>query len=156
MMVAVARFLGGASRIREGLAAVKAQLTDRGPVMMMLGPFMFGVHTAAPQQVARSNSYSWAALDRVGERPLLQFTGVGGERFEIDGVILPFYKGGQSQVQAMRELAGTGKRWLLVDSTGRVYGLCAIVAIEEKRSVFTRRGAAKRIDFRLTLEYAGD
>lgn len=155
-MVDIVGTLRGASRVREGLEAVRDQARNRDRVMMMLGPYMFSVGTAAPRQVARTARFAWPAQERVGERPLLQWTGKGEERIEIEGVIYPEYKGGLRQVQAMRELAGLGKRWLLVDGLGVVYGLYAILQVEETGAVYDKHGAPRRISFRLQLEYAGD
>lgn len=155
-MVDIVGALRGASRVREGLEAVRDQLSNRDPVMMKLGPYMFSVGTAAPRQMARTARYSWPSQARVGERPLLQWTGPGEERIELEGVIYPEYKGGLRQVQAMRELAGLGKRWLLVDSLGVVYGLWSILQVEETGAVFDKHGAPRRINFRLQLEHAGD
>lgn len=155
-MVDIVSSLRGASRGREGLEAVRTQLTNRDRVLMLLGPFMFSVGTAAPRQIARTASFSWPAQERVGRRPLLQWTGRGEERLEIEGTIFPEYKGGLRQMQAMRELAGLGKRWLLVDGLGVVYGLFAILQVEETGTVYDKHGAPRRIDFRVQLEYAGD
>lgn len=155
-MVDVIEGLRNASRVREGLEAVHEQATNRDRVMMVLGPFMFSVGTAAPGQISRTARYSWPSQDRVGRRPLLQWTGRGAERMEIEGTIYPQFKGGLRQVQAMRELAGQGQRWLLVDGLGVVYGLFAILQVEETGSVYDKHGAPRRITFRLQLEYAGD
>lgn len=155
-MVDIVSGLRDASRVREGLEAVRDQVTNRDRVMMMLGPFMFSVGTAAPQQIARTARYSWPSQERVGRRPLLQWAGRGEERLEVAGVIYPVYKGGLRQVQGMRELAGVGKRWLLVDGLGVVYGLFAILQVEETGRVYDKFGAPRRINFRLQLEYAGD
>lgn len=153
-MVDIVRNLRNASRVREGLEAVREQARNRDKVMMMLGPFMFSVGTAAPNQVVRTNRYNWPSLDLVGVRPALQWVGFGEERIEMQGTIFPSYKGGLRQVQAMRELAGTGKRWLLIDGLGVVYGMYAITAIEETSRNFIGPGAPRRIDFRLSLERA--
>ncbi|MCS4503902.1 phage tail protein [Arhodomonas aquaeolei] len=155
-MVDIVEGLRDASRVREGLEAVVGQVTNRDRVMMMLGPFMFSVGTAAPRQISRTARYSWPSQDRVGRRPLLQWTGRGAERIEIEGTIYPEFKGGLRQVQAMRELAGQGKRWLLVDGLGVVYGLFAILQVEETGSIYDKHGAPRRISFRLQLEYAGE
>lgn len=155
-MVDIVGALSGASRVREGLEAVRDQVRNRDRVMMKLGPYMFSVGTAAPRQMARTSRYAWPSQQRVGERPLLQWTGRGEERIELEGVIYPEYKGGLRQVHAMRELAGLGKRWLLVDGLGVVYGMFAIVQVDETGAVFDKYGAPRRINFRLQLEYAGD
>jgi phage protein U len=155
-MVDIISGLRNASRVREGLEALRTQVTNRDRIMMMLGPYMFSVGTASPQLVNRNTTYHWPAQERVGKRPLLQWTGPGDERMEIAGVIYPHYRGGLRQVQAMRELAGLGKRWLLVDGLGVVYGLFAIVEIDETGVLYDAKGAPRRISFRLQLEYAGD
>ncbi len=155
-MVDVVSGLRNISRVREGLEAVRDQVTNRDRVMMMLGPYMFSVGTAAPQQIDRSARFSWPAQSRIGRRPLLQWTGPGAELMTIDGVMYPEYKGGLRQMQALRELAGTGRRWILVDGLGVVYGLFAIKQVDETGTLHTKFGSPKRIEFQLQLEYAGD
>lgn len=155
-MVDIIGGLRDASRMREVMTAVARQMANADSVMMMLGPYMFSVGTAAPQTMSHRASYSWASQDRVGQRPLLQWTGPGAERLTLNGRIYPQYKGGLSQIQLMREMAGIGWRWLLVDGMGKVYGLFAIREVEETGTLYDYYGAPRRIDFRLQLEYAGD
>ncbi|MDT8428485.1 MAG: phage tail protein [Pseudomonadales bacterium] len=155
-MVDIINNLRNASRVREGLEFIRDTIRDRGRIMMMLGPYMFSLGTAAPQSVFRSAAYSWPGQERIGRRPLLQSTGPGIETIDIEGVIYPEYRGGLRQVQAMRELAGLGRPWLLVDGLGVVYGLFAILQVDEGATFYDRNGAPRRIDFRLQLEFAGD
>ncbi|TGG92535.1 phage tail protein [Natronospirillum operosum] len=155
-MVDIVSGLRNISRAREGLEAVRDQVKNRDRVMMMLGPYMLSVGTASPQQIDRKASFAWPAQERIGKRPLLQFTGRGQELIHIDGVIYPEYKGGLRQMQALREMAGSGRRWLLVDGLGVVYGLYAILEVDEVGSAYTKFGSPKRIEFQLQLEYAGD
>lgn len=155
-MVDIVSGLRTVGRVREGLTAVAGQALNRDRIMMMLGPFMFSVGTAAPDSVRHSARYSWPSQSRVGERPLLQWTGPGEEQVTLDGTIYPYYKGGLGQMAALRELAGLGQAWLLVDGLGTVYGEMAITRVEETRRVYDRIGAPKRIDFNLQLEHAGE
>lgn len=155
-MAEVISTLRGVSREREGLAAVRDQMRTRDRVMMMLGPYMFSVATATPEKLTHSASYDWPSQDRVGARPLLQWTGIGSENISINGVIYPAYKGGLGQMAALREMAGMGKRWLLVDGRGVVYGKYVLRQVEESGTVYDANGMPRRIDFGLTLDYAGD
>lgn len=141
------------SRIREGLSAVTQQLSHSGSVMMMLGPFIFALDTAAYQSLSRKVEYRWADQERIGNRPMSQFTGIGTETIEMDGIIFPHYKGGLHQVQAMRELAVLGKPLPMVDGTGKIWGEWVIETIEETLRVMMRNGAPLRIEFRLGLKY---
>ncbi|WP_198525680.1 phage tail protein [Thiomicrorhabdus sp. Kp2] len=141
------------SRIREGFEAVAGQLSHSGAVMMMLGPFMFAMDTAAYQSLNRNTEYKWADQERIGNRPMSQFTGIGKDSLELEGVIYPHYKGGLHQIQGMRELAGLGKPLPMVDGTGKIWGEWAIEQVQETMRVLIKNGAPMKIEFRLTLKY---
>lgn len=141
------------SRIREGFEAVSGQLGHSGAVMMMLGPFMFALDTAAYQSLSRTTEYRWADLERIGNRPMSQYTGMGKETVELDGVIYPHFKGGLHQVQAMRELAGLGKPLPMVDGTGKIWGEWVIEQVQETLRVLAKNGAPLKIEFKLNLKY---
>jgi len=147
--------LSDLSRIREGADAVATQLKRSGPIMMMLGPFMFAMDTAAYQRFHRNTEFRWANQARIGRRPALQYIGPGSESIELDGVIFPDFAGGASQVLAMRELAGLGKPMILVDGVGLVYDEWAIQRVEESKAVFHGNGSARRIEFRIELQRYG-
>ncbi|MNF08014.1 Phage P2 GpU [compost metagenome] len=53
-------------------------------------------------------------------------------------------------------MADTGKAWPLVEGTGRIYGAWVIESLSETRTVFFRDGAARRIEFTLTLKRIDD
>ncbi|TAN71131.1 MAG: phage tail protein, partial [Magnetospirillum sp.] len=91
-------------------------------VMMALGGYRFSLSTAAYQDLDRTNEYRWAAQERMGRRSARQFTGPGDETIALSGVILPHYRGGLGQLDAMRAEAGKGKPLMLVDGLGRVWG----------------------------------
>lgn len=154
-MAEIITSLTNLSRLRQGADAVATQLSHTGPVMMMLGPFMFAMDTAAYQNLQRSSEYRWTAKDRLGRLPAMQFTGPGKESIELDGVIFPEFAGGLNQVQAMREIAGYGKAMHLVDGLGVFHGLWVVTNVSETLTVFHDDGSARRIQFRLSLQRYG-
>jgi len=143
------------SRLREGIDAVSTQLKHSGPVMMMLGPFMFATDTAAFESFTHAAEYRWASQARVGRRPSLQHTGIGPETIDLKGTIYPEYAGGISQVQAMRELAGLGKPMILVDGRGIVYDEWAILRVEEVRTILNSDSTPRKIIFNMNLSRYG-
>lgn len=141
------------SRIREGIDAVKNQLSHSGQTMMMLGPFMFALDTAAYNNLVRTTSYLWPGAQRVGARPTKQFTGIGEDKIKMNGVIYPHFKGGLYQVQGMRELAGLGVPYPMVDGNGKVWGEWVIEKVEEQQSQIIQNGAPMRQGFSLDLSF---
>lgn len=126
-------------------------------VMMALGAFRFGVNNAAFQQLSRTETYRWAQLPRVGRQPASQYTGSGGQKMTLSGVIYPHFKGGLRQVELMRLAARLGTPLMLVDGLGWVLDRWVIVSIRETKSVLMADGSPRRIDFSLTLQsYGGD
>lgn len=80
-------------------------------VMMMLGSYPFMLDTAAYQQLKRSSEYRWKQLDRVGRKPAQQYLGPGADQITLSGEILPHWKGGLYQVDAMRAQARAAGLW---------------------------------------------
>lgn len=95
--------------------------------MLALGDYRFSLDTSAYQQFERQATYNWPEQARLGNAPALQFTGRGGETIHLSGIIYPFFKGGLSQVQSMRAMAGKGKALQLVSGVGDNLGRWVIV-----------------------------
>ncbi|MFP4182777.1 MAG: phage tail protein [Thiohalospira sp.] len=144
------------SRVVQVASAVREQIANRARPMMMLGPFLFSAGSAAPQQTDHRHRYSWASQERLGKRPLLQYTGPGEERLDLDGTIYPQWKGGLYQMSLLRALAETGEPQLLVDGVGMVWGMWVVHQVEETGAVLDGKGAPRRIEFRVSLEFAED
>lgn len=125
-------------------------------VMMALGDFRFSIDTAAYQTLTRQDGWRWAASDRLGKNPALQYVGPSATTIELDGVILPAYRGGIYQVQRMREMAAQGEPLLLVSGLGDVVGRFCITAIEETGTNFMAIGVARHVAFRLSLMAYGE
>ena len=62
-------------------------------------------------------------------------------------------RAGQYVLQAM---ADTGDAWPLIEGTGRIYGLYVIESLQTTRTLFFQDGAARRIDFSLSLKRVAD
>ena len=125
--------------------------------LMALGGYRFSINTAAFQTLQRSSRYRWQAQARVNRKPAQQFTGPEADTVTLEGQILPHYKGGLKQMDAMREQAGKGEPLLLTDGLGNVWGKWCITRIEETRSDLMTNGAPRHIRFRLELvEYGED
>jgi phage protein U len=128
-----------------------------GPlILMLLGPYMFGLETAAYQRLRRTSDWRWAEQPRLGRRPATQYLGPGSDVIELDGVIHPHFKGGLRQVTLMRLVAGTGLAWPMVDGTGITWGLWGIERIEERQAVFLPGSAPREIRFSLTVRRHGE
>ncbi|MEV8467305.1 phage tail protein [Fluviibacterium sp. DFM31] len=126
-------------------------------VMMGLGAFRFGVNQSSYQALRRVADYRWAHLDRAGRAPAAQFLGPGVQTITLDGVIYPHFKGGLRQVEGMRLAARAGQPMVLVDGLGWVLDQWVITRVDERKGVFLRDGAPRRIAFSVTLQsYGGD
>lgn len=136
-------------------------------VLMTLGDgqtsFRFSVDTAAYQSLVRKTDWRWPAQDRLWSDPARQFTGRGSDEITLEGVVLPAYRGGLAQIDAMRALAdaalrdGSGARPLsLVTGYGEVLGRWVITGLEEEQPTIGERGVALEQRFRLTLAAYGE
>lgn len=120
-------------------------------VMMMLGPYQFGLDTAAFQELNRNTEWRWPSQDVFDSRPTLQFTGWGQDTITLPGVIFPEYWGGTTQIDDLRALGNTGKPQLLIDGRGNVLGQWVITSVGERGSVFAQGGVARRQEFTVNL-----
>jgi hypothetical protein len=125
-------------------------------ILMALGPFTFGLSTAAYQSLSRDTAHRWASAERIGRRPALQYVGPGAESIELVGVIHPHFKGGLGQLNKMRDLAGRAAGLMLVDGEGNVLGRWCIAAVRERQRLFLPGGAPREQRFNLTLRRFGE
>lgn len=73
------------------------------------------------------------------------------------GEILPDWKGGLHQIDAMRLQASRGTPLIMLDYGGFVLGDWVILSIEEKKSELRGDGSPRVIEFSMKLrEYGGD
>src|SRR5690606_31385097 len=87
-------------------------------IMMILGPYPFGLNTAAFQELNRNTEWRWPGQDVFEGVPALQFTGYGKDTITLPGVIFPEYWGGTGQLDALRALADQGQPQTLIDGRG--------------------------------------
>lgn len=125
-------------------------------VMMALGAYRFGIETAAYDQLTRSDEYRWRQQDRLGFKPAQQFIGPGATTIEFSGIILPHFKGGLGQLDAMRAEAGKGDPLDLVDVNAINWGKFCIKRIDETQSRRIASGQPRRIEFRIELVSYGE
>lgn len=127
-------------------------------VMLSLGSYVFGISTAAYDDLQRTSEFRWASQDRIGAAPALQWIGRGSDTISLSGKVYPsFYAGskGLEQVARMREAASAGKPLLMVDGSGRMWGLYCITSIREGQTTFFSDGRPRCIDFSIELSAYG-
>lgn len=130
------------------------------PMLILTNPeneqrYRFSLDTAAYQGRSRTTTYRWAKQERLTREPALQFVGPGDDTLKLSGVIYPHYKGGLGQVDSMRQEAGKGKPFILIEGTGTVFGKFVIESISEDQEHFMANGTPKKISFTLDLRKFG-
>lgn len=125
-------------------------------MMLALGMFVFSLHTAAYQEMQRQTEWRHPSSNRIGAQPARQFLGRGEDAITLPGIILPELAGTVLSLDALRQMADTGKAWPMVEGTGRLYGLWVIEGLTETRTIFFSNGAARRIEFNLSLKRVDD
>ncbi|KRA15364.1 phage tail protein [Lysobacter sp. Root604] len=120
-------------------------------MMMALGTFVFSLPQLAYQQLQRAAAWRHSSSERVGARAAHQYLGPGEETIELSGLIAPELTGDPASLDTLRDLANQGRPLSLVDGTGAVYGAFAITSINETKTLFFPDGAARRIEFQLSL-----
>ncbi|MGH8077421.1 MAG: phage tail protein [Lysobacter sp.] len=120
-------------------------------MMMALGTFVFSLAQLAYQQLQRSTAWRHSGSERVGARAAHQYLGPGEDTVELSGLIAPELTGDPASLDLLRNMAGEGRPLALVDGTGTVHGAFVITALNETRTLFFADGAARKIEFQLSL-----
>jgi uncharacterized protein len=122
------------------------------PIQLILGYFPFSLHTLAYQDFQRQLQWRHASTPRVRARPAHQFLGPDDETITLNGVLLPEFAGTTMSLTLLEALAETGQAWPLIEGTGTIYGSYLITSITTTKTLFFTDGAARRIEFTLTLK----
>lgn len=125
-------------------------------MLMALGLFVFGMHTAPYQTLQRQVSWRHPSSSRVSARPSRQFAGRGDETITLSGVLYPEVTGGRISLAALEAMADAGRAWPLLEGTGWVYGLFVIEELSTTSTAFFPDGAARKIEFSLKLTRVDD
>jgi len=125
-------------------------------MLMTYGLFVFGLSTAAYDELQRQAQWRQASQSRIGRRPSRQSLGVGDETIRLTGTLMPQLTGGPSNIDDLREMADDGFAWPLIEGTGYNYGAFVIESISDTRSVFFRDGAAQQIAFDIQFARVDD
>ena len=128
--------------------------TQKESPVLCFGTVPFSVGQAAFTELERSSEYAWSAQSRVGNDPALQFTGYGEDTITLPCIVCPGAEMGGSvdALSTLRLIADAGEPRILVDSKGTDHGTWIITSIAEKHTRFLPSGAARKIDFTLTLK----
>jgi phage protein U len=124
--------------------------------MLSLGPYTFGIATAAYQEFRRNSEWLWPSQQRFGSTPAVQSTGKGDETISLPGVIFPEWNGGTTQLDQLRALGDERQPQTLVDGRGNALGQWVITGIEETGSNFAQAGVARKQEFTITLKFFGE
>lgn len=120
-------------------------------MMMTFGMFVFGLDTAAYQELQRQSAWRHSSQSRIGKQPARQFLGPGDDSITLSGTLLPQFTGGQQHLDELREMANEGAAWPLIEGNGYYYGLFVIESLTERKSHHTKDGTAQRIQFDIKL-----
>ncbi|HEY0624659.1 phage tail protein [Sphingomonas sp.] len=120
-------------------------------ILMSLGMFAFHVSTLAHDELQRRADWRHERSKRIGARDAFQFVGPGDESVTISGSSYAELSDGRASIDELREMAGSGEYWPLVDGAGRVFGDFAITALDERHKHLFDDGTPRRIDFALDL-----
>jgi phage protein U len=129
--------------------------------MMSVGPFDFGLTSAAYNALNRKQSWRWTKVERLGVKPASQFIGPDAGEMTFKGIIYAELQVGAAIVgthvmDRMRAVADQGTPLYVIDGRGYVYGRWVITSVEEDQSVFVSHGAARKQEFTVSLqEYGG-
>jgi phage protein U len=124
--------------------------------MMALGPFAFGLHTAAYDQLQRQMQFKHAAAVRVGARDAFQRLGPGSETLTLSGIVAPEVTGTLASLTELEDMGREGLSYVLVDGAGYIYGVYYIDSLQTTQSYHHADGTPRKVEFSLTLSRSDD
>lgn len=125
-------------------------MSDRA--LLALGLFVFSMDSLPFSELQRRTDWRHAKNERHGARPASQFLGPGEDKVTLSGALVPEIAGSYSSLNRLREMAGSGDAWPLVDGAGTVLGTFRIIAVDERQSAHVAGGFARKIEFGIDLE----
>jgi uncharacterized protein len=118
-----------------------------------LGLFTFELKTAPFAAYDRKTAQRWPEQNRVGKPPALQHTGAADDDMTLTGAIVPELTGNRAKtLDVLRDMAGKGKAWSLIDGEGINRGRWVITEVSERGGAFTSIGQPRKMDFTLSLK----
>jgi phage protein U len=120
--------------------------------LLALGPFAFGMNTAAFDELRRQMQFKHGAAVRIGARDSFQYLGPGSESLTLSGTVAPEITGQLASITQLEQMGRNGNAYVLVDGTGYVYGTFYIDSMETTQRYHLADGTPRRVDFSLTLE----
>lgn len=121
-------------------------------MLMALGLFTFELATVPFESLRRSTAQRWETKPRVGQGPAAQWCGPGEDAITLDAVLMPELTGGIEQLDTLRDMADTGKAWILVAGTGEVLDKWYIASVEQTNTRMLDDGQPRRIACSISLK----
>lgn len=121
-------------------------------MMMVLGMFVFSLPTLAYHELQRQSEWKHPSASRVGTRDAFQYTGPGDDTITLSGWVAPELAGTLYSLDALRLMADSGKSWILIQGTGKIYGTFVITSMSEGKTILGKDGDPQRVDFSIGLK----
>jgi hypothetical protein len=127
-------------------------------ILLRLGDFRFSIETAAYQTLKRKSEHRWPAQDRLWNHPAIQYTGADTETIDLQGRVIPTYRGGLGQINTLRAMAEAPvgqidpQPYALVTGYGEYLGEWSILGVDEDQANIMTRGAPGEQAFSIKLQ----
>lgn len=121
-------------------------------MMMALGMFVFSLPTLAYHELQRQTEWKHPSTSRVGTRDAHQYTGPGDDTITLSGWVAPELTGSLYSLDALRLMADSGKAWILIQGTGKIYGTFVITSMTEGKTMLGKNGDPQRVEFSISLK----
>lgn len=120
-------------------------------VVMLYGTVEFSVSSGTFTEFSRATRWHVDVPEPIGVLGIPVGRGTASDEITLRGVSFPGFSGKRDSVQRLRDLADTGKSYLLVDGEGTLYGFWIISTVNERKQGFTPTGVERKAEWDLTL-----
>ncbi|MFK3906899.1 phage tail protein [Pseudomonas monteilii] len=119
-------------------------------------PYYFNLNTAAFDELQRRTAFRWAGQERLSRDIAQQGVGQGEDTLTIKGAVFPLFKGGISQLDALRTIGRQLMPVSLTTGYGAVLGNWCLRKVDEDQSSLLAGGIPRKQGFTLEFIKYGD
>lgn len=119
-------------------------------MLVRLGDYSFTISDLAYQSLNKSYAWRWDAINVIGGRQALQYSGQGDETITLSGVAYPVHNTMDPQDRLIAE-ANKKEPLIMVSAAGEVLGKYVIESISFNESNFHVSGVPHHVDFTIGI-----
>ncbi|PZU93133.1 MAG: phage tail protein [Chelatococcus sp.] len=128
--------------------------------ILAIGPHIFASLPLSLQKIAETTKANWPATQRFGAGPARQFTGLGEDSFEVEGLYFDEEFGGHAEYLALKATLALGEPvelvgWAAGGFAASVFGTVVLLEVGATHTVLRPSGIGAKVEFSVKMSSLG-